>query len=178
MKTVTQQRLVEILRNVTHATPVGFVALTNADAKVTANPFGTIYKLTKVNALTGCDYEGSVNRRLYKEGKEPYFQASGRSNQTERIGPCLARKVVNGEEKFYLPVQIQHVRSPLYLVRRPIGLGRSVLTAVSKEQVAAFLPTPRKAAHQGTDKEIVYRDYALQSITQMNINGERYRIRA
>ena len=177
MKTITRRKLADILASVDHAIPLGFIALTDADAKKTDNPYGRILKLTRINAFAGADYTRSVNRALVKEGKEPTFVAKGRANQTERISPCLARKVVDGEDRFYLPVQIRHARKPLYLVQRARGLGRTMLTAVSKEQVEPFLPVSRQPAQGGVESPVVYRDFRLDSITQISLNGEQYRIR-
>jgi len=175
--TITRQRLRELLANVNHATPVGFIALTDANARKTGNPFGRVFSLTKVNAFVGADYEASVNRRREKEGILAAFQASSRANGTERLGPALARKIVNGEERFYLPAQIQHSRPPLYLVNRPHGLGRTILAAIPKDRVAPFLPSPRTLTNQGVAQPVVYRDYALSSITRINIDGQTYRVR-
>ncbi len=173
MKTINQTQLLAILRGVTHAQPIAFSALVDARAKKTGNPFGEIQKISRVSAFTGMDYEASVNRQLGREDSQLTFKAKERS-WGERVSPAL---VQNGD-KFYLVAKVERAASPVYLVRKPLGRKRTLmLQPIAKEAIAAFLPAHKAATNQGTEKEIVYRNYGLDGITQLSIGGERYRVR-
>lgn len=167
MKTINQNQLADLFRNVKHAQPISFVALVDARAKKTGNPFGQITKLSRVNAFTGFDYEASVNRQLGREGQEQSFQAEGRS-WGERICPALVEKAGS----LYLVAKIERADKPVYLVNTPRGLA-----PIAKEKIAAFLPVYQQPANQGTAKEIVYRNYSLTGIISLSMGGEKYRVR-
>ena len=167
MKTITLNQLADLLRNVTHAQPIGFVALIDAKARKTGNPFGTVLKLSKVQAFTGFDYERSVNRQLEREGSQLSFTAKERS-WGERISPALAEN----HGKLYLVAKVENTRKPVYLVKTAFGL-----LPIAKALVSPFLPVSKPASNQGTDKEIVYRNYSLENIVSLSMGGEKYRIR-
>ena len=171
VKTINQSQLADILRSVKGATPLTISALVDARARKTGNPFREVLKLSKVNGMCGCSYEKSVNRQQNREGTIPAFEARERS-WGERISPAL----VEGKEgKLYLAIQPQRTAQPVYFGRNDKG----VLIQVKKEVVAPFLPEKRSSAEaQGVDKEIVYRNYSLSSITALSIGGEKYRVRA
>lgn len=152
------------------ARPIGFSALTEIKASKTGNPFVGIFKLSRVSAFAGFDYENSVNRQLDREGKSQlHFTAAPRKWGT-RISPLL----VEHKGAHYLTVKVEKTRKPVYLVRDAL-LG--TLRPVSKEIVAAFLPPSYHAANQGTDKEIVYRDYSLASLVSIALDKELYKVR-
>lgn len=181
MKTITTTQLANLLSKVTHATAIGFTAVTDARPKKTGNPYSSIQKWTKVSAFTGTIYENAVNRQLTREGHgdEAAFEAKERS-WGNRISSALVSKLdaKTGEVRFYLPAQIQRTSKPLYLV--PTGAAQR-LTVVPKERVAPWLPaskTEETAAAQGVEKPVIYRDYLLSSIRSINLDGERYRVRA
>jgi len=173
--TVTVAQLRSILADITHATPFSATTLTDAKAKKTDNPLGTVYKLTRVNGMVGTHYGSAVERQQGREGVDtPSFTPQPRS-WGERIAPALVR---NGDT-FYLPAQLNPTikPKPLYLIRDQFK-GR--LTSVPKEKVAPWLPADRgtaKAEAQGVEREVVYRDYRLDSLISLSINGRKYRVR-
>jgi hypothetical protein len=169
-QTINQTQLAEILRSVKGATPLTISALVDARARKTGNPFAKVLKLSKVNGMTGADYEKSVNRQLDREGKGQLSFTANERKWGERIGPALVEK----EGKLYLVIHPQRTASPVYFGQNPGKL----LKAVAKETIAAFLPAPKPAANQGTDKEIVYRNYSLENITALSLGGKTYRVRA
>ena len=179
MKTITVEELQEVLANIHHATPISLVALTDARAKKTANPFGQILKLTKVNAFTGTSYQNAVRRQEKREMPEApaTFVAQERAwGERSAETPALVSKVdkETGKEVFYLVVQVQHTSEPLYLVRKATGRG---LVAVPTEVVAPFLPVSREPINQPVEKPVVWKTYALTSLPRVSIGGERYRIK-
>ena len=167
MKNLDLNQLADLLRSVTHAQPIAFSALVDARARKTGNPFGSVSKLSRVQAFTGFDYEASVNRQLGREEQAQDFQAQARS-WGERIGPALVAK--DGE--LYLVAKVERTAKPVYLVKTKLGL-----MPVAKEVVAPWLPVSKPASNQGTEKEIVYRNYSLRNLLSLSMGGERYRIR-
>jgi hypothetical protein len=181
MKTITLHRLKTILENLTHATPVGVIALTTADCRAKGptgpNPWGKdgVKKLTRLNAMIGTDHELSIQRQQAREGQEADFLAAPRSWGV-RIGPGL----VEHRGQYYLPLQLSPVNAvrPLYLVPRERG-AKTILTAVPKEIVAPWLsPARDERVYQGVVRPVVRRDLRLDSIVSITLGGEKYRIRS
>lgn len=170
MKTISQGQLASILRNVKGATPITISAFVDARARKTGNPFTEVRKLSQVNGFTGADYEASVNRQQAREGSVPAFEARERS-WGERIAPAL----VENKGKLFLPIQPRSTKKPIYFGRNKMG----VLMQIRKDVIASFLPAERSSAEaQGVEKEVVYRNYALENIVQISIGGEKFRVRA
>jgi len=46
-------------------------------------------------------------------------------------------------------------------------------TIVPSQNIQPYLPV-KKAGRQGVDKEVILRDYRLDSITSITVNSERY----
>lgn len=176
---IKRSELVELLRSVSHACPVSFICLTDARAKKTGNEIGNIFKLTRLNAFTGAIYENAVNRQLVREDKVPLFEAKPRK-WGKRVSHALVEHVKDGILKHYLPCHVTRAGSPLYLVEQAVDhvrRKRRRLKGIAKELIAELLPEKRSSAEaQGVEKEIVYRDVALESITSISIGGKVYRV--
>lgn len=132
------------------------------------NPYEEVHKLNKINGFTGVLFERAVNRRLESEGKLPLFAARDRT-----WGSRISSALVEQDGKFYLAIQPKATGKPVYFAR--IG---DMLKQVTKDKIAAFLPHHRSAAEsQGLDVEIPYRNYAIENLVALSIDGEQYRIR-
>ncbi len=162
------------LARIPHATPATIVAVTNARMNKTAkvdgqkieNPyFGNIKKRVISNVFIGVIYENSVNKALEKEGKEATFKVSPRKWGRRIEGTCL----VEHKGKWYLETRFLHSTSPEYFHNgQPID----------KEKIEKFFPKSRSnATHQGLEKEIVLRDYSLESIKEIKVMGNHYIIK-
>lgn len=162
MKTITINQLKDLLATINHATPVSFTCLTDAKARKTDNPFAakgqSIHKWTKVNAFTGCVY-GNAVEKVTQTTYQPKPRAWG-----QRISAALVRN--EESDKYYLPVQINHAREPLYLVNTG-----TKLKLVAKELVSPYLPEAKASP-------VTRRDYALDSIKSISFNGQHYRVRS
>lgn len=167
---ITTNTLLAILQNVKGAQPIGFTSLTVPKFRKTGNPFVEIKKISRVSAMTGANYEASVNRQLTREGQADTFEAQERQ-WGERVAPALVKN--NGA--YYLVAQILKTDSPTYLARKSTNEPFKI---VSKATLAPWLVQSTPSATQGTEKEIVYRNYKLESIAALNQGGNRYRIRA
>ncbi len=177
MKTITRHALVDLLANVKTPQPIGLVALTDAGARKTGNPYVQTFKLSRVWPFIGKDYGKAVNAQLTREGSEAAFVPV--SPRYTRISAALV-KFANGN--FAVPVQFN---SQLTQASRPRYFARKALLAplrpIDKASVAPFLPVSAPPARQleaGIENPIVWRTYGIASILRIAIGGETYRVRA
>ena len=148
------------------AMPVTIEAMVKVKARKTDNPYDEIYKLSTVNGFTGFDYEASVNRQLVKEDKPQNFVADER-----KWGENLNNILVKKGEIYYIRIRPIKTTDPIYFAKVGEKLER-----VEKSQIEAFLPPKYTPKNQGTDKEIVYREYLLSSLRSITFNGAHYDI--
>ncbi len=203
IETVTTDQLARILMtDVRGATPISFSALTEVDirkkawvdfrenqptrgwskcpvelgdaAELRINPYPAVWKLAKVQAFTGADYERSVNRQQVREGAEGLFEAK-EHRWGERIGPALLRHRQKGS--LYLVAHVQKTSEPIYLIKSALT---GSLIPISQAAIAAFLPPDRREAiaeAQGVEKPILYTNYSLDSLSFVALAGRRLRVR-
>lgn len=173
-KVLTHSQFVALVSAATiGATFVSFIAETEADLKKTGNPFGTVIKRSAVNGCVGFDYEKSVNRQQGREGGAEDFVAEPR-NWGTRISRFFVEHTPKGADRkrTYLTVKVEKV------LEKPEYLRADTMEPLAKELIAPFLPKSRSNAdHQGVTKEIIYRDYALDSIRHLRYNGENIDLR-
>jgi hypothetical protein len=161
--TVTQAQLRDLLTEaIKRATPVTFTALTRPEQKQT--PFAppqSIRKLVRVNAMAGCRYANAAERKGLTAQEE-------RAWGDRDAAALVTRPLKDGTGvAYYLPVQLNHVSRPLYLVPSPTGK----LAAVPAERVQPYLRPERP------QPIAAYKDYSLASLITVHINGRRYRVR-
>ena len=164
---ITVPQLAEILAKQNAATFVTFTALTEPEMRKTGNPYaGKVRKLSRVNGVIG-DYESAVNRQLAREGNaQLHFTA-----QPRKWGVHVSRALVEHKGGFYLSSRPLHSR-PFWLLLTDIGL-----MPVAKAMFDQWVPPYRPPTNQGTEKAIEPRDYALDNIASLSMNGERFRVR-
>lgn len=167
---IPESQLVEILSNQKGAAPVTLSAMTDTKARKTGNPYKAIYKFAVVNGMIGVNYENAVNRQQVREGAvEGTFEAKARQ-WGEQVNKSL---VVNGDKYYISIVNPKSCKAkPRYYGQRTDGS----LVRISSEIAKQFIPEHKKATNQGTDKEIVFRNYSLGNIRTVAIGGKKYRI--
>lgn len=158
--TISPTQARDILAAIRGATPVTITALTKPEQKV--SPFGTVRKLVRVNAMTGCIYENAL-RKAVGDDAEAGDRAWGERNQS-----CLTTKTAkDGTTSYYLPLQINRASRPFFLVS-----GRdNRLVAVEPKSVQPYL-------RQRPEPPVVYKDYSLNSLIALSIGGQKYRVRS
>ena len=161
MNAITKQSLLALLAEVKGATFATLVTKTDARLRKTGNPFGNVEKVSRVNVCLGFQYEAAVNRQRTREGTEADFEAAPRQ-WGERISPML----VEHKGRIYLETKVEKSLGCTYLGSN----GQEI----SSEQVASFLPARKPSARQETEKEILVRDYSLDSILSLSFRGEEY----
>ena len=161
MKAITKKELLALVQSVRGATFATIVTRTDARLKKTGNPFGPVSKVARVNVTLGFQYEAAVNRQRDREGSVSDFEAAPRQ-WGERIGPML----IEHKGKIYLETKVER------------SLGHEYRDSQDRilpdADVAPFLPARKPSARQETEKEILVRDYALDSIAGITFRGEDY----
>jgi len=161
MNAITRDALQSMLSDIRGATFATLVTATDPKLRKTGNPLGNVRKVSRVNVTLGFQYEGAVNRQRAREGSEADFQTAPRQWGT-KISPML----IEHKGKVYLETKVER------------SLSHSFIDADGKEidskMVEPFLPARTPSTRQETEKEILVRDYALESILSIAIRGEEY----
>lgn len=167
MKKITRPELIEILRAWKRgATPLTITSFTEPAHRKTNNPYDKILKFSVTNGFTGHDYEASVQRQQVREGMDPTFQARER-----KWGTNINNVLIEKQGKYYIRVRPLRSSSPVYFTL----IGKT-LTRVKKEKIEMFLSPVYHSQIQGTEKEILHRDYMVDNLYSVNIAGTRYQI--
>jgi hypothetical protein len=116
---------------------------------VTGNPYVAARKRSTVNGVINWIYETVVNRQRIKEELEPNFKAFPRKWGQRIKGTPL----VEHKGNFYLEMKVEKSHAHYYIGTEPL----------ESNLVIPFL-RPLGKSRQGVEKEIILRDYALESI--------------
>ena len=162
MQTITRQQLLNGLKSLKGATPVTIIADTDARLLKEGNPHPDCRKRSMVNGFVNFVYEKSVNRQRVRENKTDDFQAKSR-----QWGHKVNKKpLVQHKGRYYLEIKVQRVLGTTYHDN-----GSMVPNHVVEPFRREASPT-----RQGLEKEVILRDYALENIVGVNINGEVYQV--
>jgi hypothetical protein len=175
MQKITKSELKEKIAALRGAAPVGILAVTDARARKTGNPFGAIQKTVRCVGWVGARYAGSVERQMGREGVEGSFEASPLPwGEWDVPG-----KVIRHKGSFYLRTQSTpgtRRKAPARVLRYDCESGE-----LTREQVAPFLPAKtesRKQAEAGLEAEnqIQVSTYSFDSIKRIRLGGQTYEI--
>ena len=162
MNIISRERLLLMLLEVRGASFATITTRTDARLKKTGNPFGYVEKISRVNVTLGFQYANAVNRQRTREETEADFEAMPRQwGERSAQSPLL----IEHKGKMYLETKIERSLSHEYIA----GDGR----ALTDEEVRPFLPA-RGASRQDVEKEILVRDYAIDSIIGIAFGGQVY----
>jgi len=161
MKTITQERLIETLKAIKGATFATIVTETDPRLRKTGNNLGPVRKASRVNVTLGFQYDKAVNRQRTREDGTADFEAAPRA-WGQHITPML----IEHKGKLYLETKVERSFEATYLDTQ----GK----VIAKDKVKPFLPNRSSNSRQKTDKEIIVRDYALNSIRSISLKGETY----
>lgn len=168
MRNITKNELEAALASVKGNTFATLVTVTSARAKKTGNPYGEVFKLSRVNVSLGWHYGNAVNRQLEREGKPADFTPQPRKWGERRNGTPL----VDHKGKTYAEAKPERSLGYKYFC-----IVNGKVRFLTKGEVKPFLPKPSKPATQdGLEKEIRCRDYALDSIRKIVMKGEKFRV--
>ncbi len=128
----------------------------------------SIYKKTTCNGVINWHYEACVNRQREREGMDGDFEAYPRQWGVRLHGtPFVEHTNKAGDTFRYLEMKVQKVLSVSY---HYIVGDREI----NKNDLREWFPAA-KISRQGVDKEVICRDFRLDSIIGFHFSGEVYR---
>ncbi len=122
---------------------------------------GRIRKQSTVNCTLGFIYANSVNRQRVREDKEGDFTPNKR-----KWGVRVPQTpLVHHNGNWYLETKVEKVYDTRYLLDGKV---------VDRSEIAEYLAQSSKQPQQELDKEVILRDYKVDSIIAATINGKQY----
>jgi len=171
MKTITKQELIERLLNTKGTTIISVEASTNPRLLKTDNPYWdkenkkwNITKLSYVNGMIGWIYTNSVNNQRSREGKSEDFQAHKRRWGKRIKGTPL----VDHKGNKYLELKVENHYRTVYLDADGYP--------VDERDLEPYKQNSKPKSRQGVEKEVVLRDYKIDSIETITLGGEKYKV--
>lgn len=168
---ISEAEFVALLSSFHGAKALGLTVRTDARLRQTGNPYGKVWKTSRVNVLINFHYDEGVLRRLEKEGKSPEDFLRGES----------WHKAVITEEG-HLTAFCNHPKTGEFYLRVQLR-GRGLTTyatedgeEVTREEIEPFLPKGSHYANQGLDNPLEFLTYKLVSIVELRVDGETYTI--
>ena len=135
--TLTPDQLADRLMNQAGTTFATLTTRTDARCRKTANPFGTVYKTSRVNVALGTDYAAGVNRQRGREDNEEAFTA-----QARQWGTVLAGCVVEHKGKLYLRCKVERHLARHY--KDAVSRSKKVVRNLVQHSNAGRRTQPRK----------------------------------
>lgn len=163
---LTLPQLQKRLSRIERPMPVGLVTITTPAMRKKNNPFfGRVIKISHVTAWINFRYSKSVNRQRIREHKPADFRALERS-WGERIQKT---PLVEYGQQWYLDLKIERRLSQL----RDVKTGQ----IIDPKALAPFVRPVPKNRRQHLNVEVILRDYRLDHIAEIRIDGQVWRIR-
>lgn len=162
---MTRLELLEKLQSLRGATFATLVVNVEPSIKCpkTSGMGGRIRKRSKVNVTLGFIYANSVNRQREREGNESDFQVNPRKWGERIKGTTL----VVHKGQYYLETKVEKVYETEYFLDGKL---------IEKEKIKDFLKESAPQPQQELEKEIILRDYRLDSIESVTINHETLKV--
>jgi len=168
--TITRNELIATLLTRRGASVVSIIAKTEPKFRKKLdgqpNPYiGDVIKTSHVNGMMNWRYENAVNAQREREGNGEHFTAHAR-----KWGQRLSREdgtitpLVEHKGKHYLELKVERSLSHQYS-------GQDG-TIHDDETINPWLLARSKSKRQETEKEIIVRDYAVDSIHQIRLDGK------
>lgn len=167
MPNISRQQLVKLL-STQAATIVSLYTETSVKMNKTVNGLPNPYcdrvtKQCKVNGVINFDYTNAVNNRRDKEGHPDVFVAKERKWGQRIAGTPL----VENKGKFYLEISVQRC------LEHRLMLDGKIAPDDVKDYMKERGP---EGERQELDKPLVLRDYSLDSILAIQMNGQLYSV--
>lgn len=167
VQAIKEVDLIAMLLRHKGATAITIVARTEPKMRKTGNPFGTgeVFKVARVNGMIGWNYANSINNQRIREGNTADFVAHKRT-WGERID---GTPLVEHKGNHYLEMKVEKS-----LDHRFEDSNGNELDDSTVDMVKTYLPTPRQAASQQTEKPIILCDYKVSGILSITYKGVCY----
>ena len=169
MVKISQRKLERLLFKTQSCEFIGFTAITVPDMKKAKNPhWDRTIKIARVNGVINWRYSKSVNAQLVREGKPDAFKAFPRVwGQRIQNTPLVVNITDDGATNLYMEVKRERIDAGYF----------DTITSerVPESELKKWLK-PDQDSRQGTDKEIILRDYRLDHIVELRMQREEYHV--
>lgn len=129
-------------------------------------PYPGLTKVSRVNGIIGFRYTNSVNNQREREGLEKDFVAQPRKWGIHMYdGPNMTPLVFH-KGKTYLEVKVQRVLDTRYEWQNRV---------IPAEELEGYLPAKRESSRQGVENLVILRDYDVNNIEEITMQGQTYR---
>jgi hypothetical protein len=174
--TLSRSDLVEKMKGRRGSFFVTIVADTDPRLLKTGNPFAGVRKISRVNGLLNWIYENAVNNQRVREnqpldstGEVEHFDAKPRKwGERIRRDDGTVTPLVEHKDRHYLELKVQKSLGHEY--RDSTG------AVLDPAQVAKFIPNRKEGERQEVDSPVILRDYAIENIVQITIDGIVYEV--
>ena len=143
---------------------------TELDLPKSSQYYGRVKKKQNHNVQLNFNYSNAVNNQLMAEGYEPTFTAQAPKWGTRIPGTPLISHVKKGSDitSFYLMTRpLRSSQADYYLDGKFVD-SIPLLDAIRGDMKAVY----SNAKHQGIEKEVIIRTFALSSIRAITLDGE------
>lgn len=164
---VSQSELMNIILERKGTTIISFTSITEPKLKKTC-PFQGVRKHSYVNGMIGYNYQNSVNLQREREGKESDFQAEARAWGERLTIDGKPTPFVEHKGNHYLTVKVERA------VQKPRYFDASGNEIPASELEPYFYAQGQ--SRQELDKEVIPRDYKLESLVAIRLGGVRYEL--
>lgn len=168
---LTKDQLVATLGAIKGTTFATLETVTDPDMRKTGNPYvGRVKKHTRINCTFGANYENAVNRQGEREGLE--VEEKFEAEKLPYGNWLVPHKLI--EHKGAVQVRVMcnpHMKPDVAYTLDGQPMDVSV--------IKPFMPEKKASARQeefGIEREVVPRNYKLESIKAITVNGTRYEI--
>jgi hypothetical protein len=160
VNTITIQKLIDSLQE--HKGTQFVTLITKTQPKLLKNPLEPIFKVSRVNICVNWNYSNSVNLQRMREGNEDAFVP-----QPRKWGTRIPHSpFVEHKGQLYLEAKIE--KSLDYHYENANG------DTIENSIVNPYLPQRKQSSTQQTEKEIILRDYNVENIVSIAMQGETY----
>ena len=150
---------------------IQMVSVTEPKMNKRNNPYyGRVQKVTyMLNVMLGYNYENVVNNQLAREGKVTNFVADTPSGREWDMFPFILKSTSNNEQMYLRTTMGKATRvKSIYIIDGKIANDDDVVA------IQSFMPKSNGNTNQGTDVEIIVKDFKLQNIIFLKQGEKEY----
>jgi hypothetical protein len=176
-KEISEQELINNVKiaDAQGTRPISFTAVTDARAKKTNNPHGTIYKISQVQGWLGVDYT-KQKEEAQKQENEKRKAAGLPPVEAKPVGPSrgehLSTSLIEMNGSIYLIVQFDKDKKPNPSRFAKIDQNGNVVE-LKKEEINNLLPPPKP----DEASKMAYRNYKLSNIISGTLLGTEFKVK-
>lgn len=159
---ISKSDLISVLKSVKGSTFVNIETVTEPQLLGGKScPFNGITKHSIINGCIGFKYENSVNNQRLREASINDFKSEPRKWGTKIPNTPL----VEHQGTYYLEVKVEKTEQPVYVLSGKI---------IDNKEIIPYIP--KISSRQDLVKEVILRDFKIDSISRIKINKTQYEV--